>query len=564
MALKTFFLNSDNANYGEEEFNYIQKFLLQQGILNTQGADYNDFIDLKATQNGGGNMSVNVGLGTAVINTIRNSVSFKVFVSNLASANLAVGANSSGSNRVDAVILKISRAVEPDALMSNVASLQVVAGSGVSALTDNAIQTAIGADYDFIRLANITVANGASQILTANIADTRVRCYSTDATVPNPTIIKFRQLASDPSTPAEGEMWYNTTANILRYFDGSSVINIQASTYTGGNGIDVTTGVVSVKLATGGGLEFNGSGQLKTISKFGGDGSDGALTITSGTTTVDLGGAQFFIKQYSSISITGTGKLAFTNPHANGTHIILKSKGDVVLTSSTVPNIDASGMGANASTGAQASIGAAYGNGPDGQGNSNGYTTPGGTKLTYSDFIFASAGMINGRAVYISPGAGGGTGVTTGGNYRATGGGGGASYLFNGGTSPQGSNGTAGTGVGAGGGGSSSYNNGYPGSYMNAPGGRGGGAVLIECAGALNFAGAIWSKGLAGANGSSYSSGTGSGGGGAGGTITILYNTLTANTGTFDNSGGAGGSNSYTGGAGGASMGGVVAKNTVF
>ena len=42
--------------------------------------------------------------------------------------------------------------------------------------------------------------------------------------------------------------------------------------------------------------------------KYGGDGSD-ALSISSGTTTVDLGGARVYILNYSSISITGTGKL---------------------------------------------------------------------------------------------------------------------------------------------------------------------------------------------------------------------------------------------------------------
>jgi len=263
MATKVFFLNSTLADYGEEEFNYLQKFLLQQGILNSQGADYNDFADLKVTQNGGGNMSVNVAVGVAVINTVRSGVTFKVFVSNQAIANIPVANNTTGGNRIDPVILKISRTAEPNALMNNVATLQVLTGTGVSAMTDGAIQSAIGADYDFIRLANLTVANNATQILTANIADTRVRCYSTDVSVPNPTIIKFRQLSADPTTPAEGEMWYNTTANILRYYDGASTINIQASTYTGGNGINVTAGVVSVDLfATFPGLEFSG-GKLK-------------------------------------------------------------------------------------------------------------------------------------------------------------------------------------------------------------------------------------------------------------------------------------------------------------
>jgi hypothetical protein len=84
----------------------------------------------------------------------------------------------------------------------------------------------------------------------------------------------------------------------------------------------------------------------KNAIKFGGTGEDGALTISSGTTNIDLGGVQVFVKNYTSISITGTGALTFTNPHANGTTIILKSQGNVILSSSATALIETSGCGA--------------------------------------------------------------------------------------------------------------------------------------------------------------------------------------------------------------------------
>ena len=492
MATKTFFINSDLANYGEEEFNYLQKFLLQQGILNSQGADYNDFADLKVTQNGGGNMSVNVAVGVAVINTVRSGVTFKVFVSNQAIANLVVANNTSGSNRIDPVILKISRTTVPDALMANVATLQVLTGLGVSAMTDNQIQTAIGADYDFIRLANLTVANNATQILTANIADTRIRCYTTDVAVPNPTIIKFRELSADPATPVEGEMWYNTTANILRYYNGTSTINIQASTYTGGNGIDITAGVVTVKLPTNGGLRIDSNGALTT--KFGGTGADGALSITSGTTTIDLTGLAVFVKNYSSISITGTGALAFSNPHANGTVIVLKSTGNVTLTSSAAIGIDLRSLGASATNVGRGLVGFANG----GLANSTG----GGVKIGGTGYIVD----LSHRAKCIKVGCGAGGGA--GGNYA--------------------------------------------GGDAGGAGGRGGGGLYIECAGALNFASpfVINATGVAGGNGTANNSG--GGGGGGGGTVLMLYGSLTANTGTISANGGVGGNSvNTTGGSAG-------------
>lgn len=85
----------------------------------------------------------------------------------------------------------------------------------------------------------------------------------------------------------------------------------------------------------------------KSTLRFGGTGSDGALAISSGTTSIDLGAAQVVVKNYTSVSITGTGALTFTNPHTNGTIIIIKSQGDMILTSSAAALIDASGMGAS-------------------------------------------------------------------------------------------------------------------------------------------------------------------------------------------------------------------------
>lgn len=85
-------------------------------------------------------------------------------------------------------------------------------------------------------------------------------------------------------------------------------------------------------------------------ARFGGDGSDGVLNISSGTTTVDLNSAAIVYKNYTSISITGTGQLAFSNPNTNGTYVVLRSKGNFTVTSSTSPAIDVSGMGASSAT----------------------------------------------------------------------------------------------------------------------------------------------------------------------------------------------------------------------
>lgn len=263
--------------------------------------------------------------------------------------------------------------------------------------------------------------------------------------------------------------------------------------------------------------------------KFGGTGADGALAISSGTTTIDLGSANYVEKNYSSISITGTGQLAFSNPHANGTIIVLKSQGNVTLTSSANPCIDARGMGSAA--GAAAS----------------GTTTPTNATAALTTDPFHSVPANSGatqasrptvfdpvafqRNIVLAPGVGGGGG----GDYVASngrGGPGGASLVSDGGAPGSGGGNTGAGSAGA--------------------GGRGGAALLIECAGTYSNTGATISvAGLAGLN---STAGEGAGGGGGGGTLILLSDTIGSDTGTYTVSGGAKGTGSNSvqdGGTGG-------------
>src|SRR4051794_9740770 len=79
---------------------------------------------------------------------------------------------------------------------------------------------------------------------------------------------------------------------------------------------------------------------------FGGSGADGALSISSGTTTIACGGAAYVERNYSSISITGTGALAFSGLNtAAGTTAVLRSQGNATITSSATRAIDLRGAG---------------------------------------------------------------------------------------------------------------------------------------------------------------------------------------------------------------------------
>lgn len=275
--------------------------------------------------------------------------------------------------------------------------------------------------------------------------------------------------------------------------------------------------------------KLNAVGKLDaSFLKFGGDGSDGALSISSGTTTLSIASGQILVKNYTSISITGTGKLAFSNPHANGSIVVLKSQGNVTLTSSQTPMIDASAIGAS-SAGANG-----YGfsifetnKGVDSTGGSPAGTPGGGGPIAD---ITSPANIIRTSALlakynFVTPGAPGGSGYVYASNSQAN-------------------------------------------DLAAGIAGRGGGVLIIECGGAWNFttsAGiSVGGQNATNATGTTKGSNTfcnasGAGGGGAG-VFLAFYNSLTANSGTVTITGGTGsqglnigGGTPTTSGAGGGS-----------
>lgn len=104
-----------------------------------------------------------------------------------------------------------------------------------------------------------------------------------------------------------------------------------------------------------------------SVFRFGGTGSDGALTVTS-STVIDLGGAETFVKNYTTISITSSGSLSFINPHANGTNIIFNATGNVIITSAATRAIDLRLLGGIGGIGVTSST-TSSGNGGRGSGS---------------------------------------------------------------------------------------------------------------------------------------------------------------------------------------------------
>ncbi len=251
------------------------------------------------------------------------------------------------------------------------------------------------------------------------------------------------------------------------------------------------------------------NGAAIASTKFGGTGTDGALSISSGTTTINCSSASYLEKNYSSISITGsTGTLAFSTPNTTtGTVLALRSQGNVTITSTATAAINTTGLGGGLGSGSSPFT---TGNQNDGAGGGGAGSTsgPGSQGDSLANFVGGFGGVM---LPALSPL----TRISLPGGNGSTGGG-----------SSGGSGGTAGAGSGG---------------------------LYIECAGAYNFTGTINASGGNVGNGTGNGvNGGGGGGGGAGGNVLILYSTLTADSGTYTVGGGSGGSGAFGGGNGGA------------
>lgn len=443
--------------------------------------------------------------------------------------------------------------------------------AGIGSDTDTAVATAFVTLGQLSRQAIAGAANasttvkGLVQLPTQAQTDARTTIGSTGAAlVLTPDVVRSTKLSDTVDDSGSGNTYAITPVPAVAAYSTGIVVGFRAThTNTGAATLNVnglgartitkegTTALASSDIIAGLFVQAeygNGAGGFQMMNpvanppltsaafnaavKFGGTGADGALTVSSGTTTIDLGGLKYVVKNYSSIAITGTGKVTFSNAHANGTLIVLKSQGAVTLTSSQTPMLDGVGFGASGGAGSTNSSG----------NNATGANGSAGLGVVYqTNFGTGSTGA----------------GVGTGGALPTF-------ALFTSLTHPAfikyGS--VDGVGSGGGGGGVSGGGNSRVGTSGN--GGNGGASIIIECNGAWNFTTAngvsvAGAGGTAGTNTSGAGGSIGGGGGGAGGFFLALYNTLTANSGTVVVSGGAGSAGviangAACGGGGGASI----------
>jgi len=159
-----------------------------------------------------------------------------------------------------------------------------------------------------------TVASVAADITTlAKIEDgtdatDAIQTVATNVSSVNNFADRYTVSASAPSSPNEGDLWYDTANNILKYYTGSAFVDTSATTNkTQVSTNDTTAGFLNGKLVAGTNITLtennDGGNETLTIT-----GSGTGITDVVSDTTPQLGGDL----DLNSNDITGTGDINIT------------------------------------------------------------------------------------------------------------------------------------------------------------------------------------------------------------------------------------------------------------
>ena len=208
MALRTPPSWLQNGSHPAENDRLTTKAIWQTtGIVNAT--------DLQITQNGGGNMSVNVAAGyCAIVGTTQaNMGTYMAY--NDASTNLTITTASPSNPRIDLVVITINDAYYTGTL--NTVAFQVIAG------TPAASPTVPATPANSLALGQIAVGTSVTSILTANITN-----YGVQATGP------FGNVTTTGTQTLTNKSLSDTTTNIVGAVDSTKKLNISVAGQTTG------------------------------------------------------------------------------------------------------------------------------------------------------------------------------------------------------------------------------------------------------------------------------------------------------------------------------------------
>jgi len=242
----------DSVSYTEaDQSDFNMRMMRPQGVIPESALG-------TLIQSAPGGMVVRIGPGEAFIQGFQYL--------NDANVDLGIAANSSGSTRIDTVVLSLNRTANTLAL----AVVQGIAGAGAPALTQVA-----GGNWQF-PIANITVANAVGSIVNGNIADLRVFSRWPTNAVASPMITDGDLIVGGTGgTPTRMPMGSASrvfgvnAAGVLGYYPVTSDLIQDGS---------IVNGDIAAQTIRGG--VDGGAGRIVPGSLVGGDLAAGTITTT--------------------------------------------------------------------------------------------------------------------------------------------------------------------------------------------------------------------------------------------------------------------------------------------
>ncbi len=326
-----------------EDFHRLLTEFFEEGVVQGKGSEF------EVVQRGAGaNMSVDVGSGLALIEftttLLSPNATLKSWLYSDDVVNVTVPAADATNPRIDRIVAKFDVSDDPNTAASNIVSIELVEGTPAGS------PSAPAEPSNAITLATVSVPASDTAITDAQITDARP--FVTMSTDVLADVIRAVNLAS--------------TAN----GKGASLIGVEdaAGDYTATTAEDVFA-----EIATRLGDAESDIASLQS-NGFYGDGSDGALNVTSGTTTIDATAAVngVLIKQYTSFNVSAGATLTFNNVPAGGLTFVVLCQGNFTMAGTIT------GTGLGAAGAAQVSISR----------TSTGFTVSNGNQGTASNLAF--------------------------------------------------------------------------------------------------------------------------------------------------------------------------------
>jgi hypothetical protein len=169
----TFLDYRDGGETGEQGFHEVASRLIYQGVPTNYSST-----SLQVVQHGSGaNMSVDISIGDAMLPISSTSYSYHGWTT--AVQNVTIASASPSYARISTIVAYVNLSVVSPASPNNpgalvFAEIAGTPGASPTAPTNSTIQAALGAGVPWTPLSNVTVPVSATQIVSANIADTRI------------------------------------------------------------------------------------------------------------------------------------------------------------------------------------------------------------------------------------------------------------------------------------------------------------------------------------------------------------------------------------------------------